>query len=119
MGNNATLVIFTDGLSDIRSDAQGFVAGLWNAIISVQQHRIPESISAGWHGNVAQVVDFHHADAASVVLVGGNRGIELGLVLDISGCPSERTMAIEAIGAIMKKHDINISDLRTRAEKRK
>jgi len=119
MGNNATVVILTDGIHDILTGSLEFAQHLNNAVNSVADGHAPANLAAGWNGTVAQLVNVHHADDTSIVLVGGNRGIELGLIPGKDYWPDERTAALEVIETLMHKYDIFISDLRTRQEKGK
>jgi len=81
MGFNATVVVMVDALHDIKDDPK-FGANLAAAImrLSVVPYGTHIDVAAGNHGNAATVIESHHADGVSVVLVGGNSGFDVGHV---------------------------------------
>lgn len=74
MGFNTTLVIMNDALHCIENDKE-FGAKVAAAVSKFgcygKEH---VDVSAGGHCNAATVVDCHHADQTSIILVGGNMG---------------------------------------------
>lgn len=76
MGNNATLVVLTDALHEIRED-KDFGQKVYDSILSFAS-RGEQRIQSGMHHNAATVVGCHHADDIHVIAVGGNVGLNIG-----------------------------------------
>lgn len=82
MGYNTTVVVLNDALSSIENDPEfgkKLVAAIRKCSYYVSPER-PIDVSAGSHVNAAHVVETHHADATSIVCVGGNLGKLIGLI---------------------------------------
>lgn len=77
MGFNSTVVVMNDALHDIRGEA-AFGAMLHDAVLEHYSYGGPVDVRAGCHANAATVVDCHHADNTSLILVGGNCASVLG-----------------------------------------
>lgn len=84
MGYNTTVVVLNDALGQIEKDPD-FGKKLAAAVKKVSCfqhdpsfHYSMGDVSAGNHCNAATVIETHHADNTSVVLVGGNCGTSLG-----------------------------------------
>lgn len=75
MGYNTTVVFLNDALGDIEYDPD-FGKKLADAVLQVQRGKSVD-VSAGSHVNAATVIESHHADYYSAVLVGGNYGHRL------------------------------------------
>jgi hypothetical protein len=76
MGYNATVVVLLDGLDDIKKDpdfGRKFAEAVMNKANRHPNGPNPEIIHSG-NGNVASVVEVHHADSTVTVEVGGNTG---------------------------------------------
>lgn len=73
MGNNATVIVLTDALEEIKTD-QDFGRKLAEAIERSSMNVGRVDVSAGNHCNAASVAEVHHADISRLVLVGGNLG---------------------------------------------
>lgn len=74
MGFNTTLVIMNDALHIIEKDPE-FGAKVAQAAQNFGCYgKKHVDISSGGHCNAATVVDCHHADQTSIILVGGNMG---------------------------------------------
>ena len=74
MGFNTTLVIMNDALHVIAEDTE-FGAKVAQAASQYGCYgKKPVDISSSGHCNAATVVDCHHADHTSIILVGGNMG---------------------------------------------
>ena len=72
MGFNTTLVIMNDALHVIAKDAD-FGAKVAQAAAQYGCYgNKPVDVSSSGHCNAATVVDCHHADHTSIILVGGN-----------------------------------------------
>ena len=110
MGNNATVLIRTDGAGDIRNNAQEFVDNLLDAVNTVASRRKIFRFSRGSHCNPAQVVEFHHADYVRIVAIGGNTGKVLGEIYDPTW-PFGHAFALAAIHAIMEKSEITKEEI--------
>lgn len=78
MGYNTTVVVLNDALSYIRDDAE-FGKKLHDAVVSVSRGK-PVDVTAGNHCNAATVIETHHADMASICVIGGNCGHQLSEV---------------------------------------
>lgn len=72
-------MILNDGLHVIKENPEEFVENLHAAALRVLG-KTPIDIPCGYHSNVAQVVETHHADQTAIVAVGGNCGTNLGYV---------------------------------------
>jgi len=110
MGNNATVLIRTDGAGDIRNNAQEFVDNLLDAVNTVASSGKPKDFPAGSHCNPAQVVEFHHADYVRIVAIGGNTGRVLGEIYQ-PPWQLEHAFALAAIHAIMEKSGITKEEI--------
>ena len=73
MGFNTTVVVLNDALESISRDGK-FGCNLVDSIMSLGRSNI---VSAGEYVNAATVIETHHADLFSVVLVGRNTGSHL------------------------------------------
>lgn len=74
MGFNTTVVVLNDGLGAILKNPEQFARNLAEVIINGQ---FPAWVFCKGGGNVAQVVESHHADHRVIVEVGGNCGREV------------------------------------------
>lgn len=74
MGYNTTVVVYNDALDQIERDTE-FGKKLSNAIYMLNQTPSGVDISSGSYANAARVIESHHADATTVVTVGGNLGV--------------------------------------------
>jgi len=110
MGNNATVLIRTDGADDIKQNAQEFADNMIDAINHVASFDSPKDFPVGSHANPAMVVEVHHADYARIVSVGGNYGFVLGEIY-LPSWRDRRKFAVEAVRAIMQKHSIKPEEL--------
>jgi hypothetical protein len=78
MGFNTTVIVLNDALHAIAEDPQ-FGKKLAAAVMSLGSGRKYDAvISAMNHVNAATAIESHHADAFSVVAIGGNMGAVLG-----------------------------------------
>jgi len=79
MGNNATVIVLTDALGDIKKDPD-FGKNLVDAVLArgfgVNTRGV--DVSARGYVNAACVLEIHHADYFTLVAVGGNHGVVLG-----------------------------------------
>jgi hypothetical protein len=74
MGFNTTIIIMNDALHVIAKDTE-FGAKVAQAASQYGCYgKKPVDISSSGHCNAATVVDCHHADHTSIILVGGNMG---------------------------------------------
>lgn len=79
MGFNTTVIVLNDALSDIERDPE-FGKKLAAAIRHIGAY-CPKggvNISARGHVNAATVVETHHADSNTIVVVGGNQATQIG-----------------------------------------
>ncbi len=79
MGYNTSVIVLNDALEDIESDPN-FGKKLAAAIRerNLNPNGRPIDVSAWGHCNAASVIETHHADQTSVVLIGGNTAKVLG-----------------------------------------
>lgn len=77
MGYNTTVLVLNDALDQIASDPH-FGKKLVFAISKLGMGRGPVDVSAGNHANAATVVETHHADLSTLMLIGGNYGSKVG-----------------------------------------
>lgn len=114
MGNNATVLIRTDAVGEIRSNAQQFVDNMLLAINAVAAGAAPKDFPVANHGNPAQVINFHHADNTSILAVGANCGREIGLIHRWfrHNDAQDRELALEIIRSLMARHKISIQLLK-------
>lgn len=108
MGNNITVVVYTDAISDIKENAQEFCDEL-AASVNYSNSNHPTTLCAGGC-TAGQVVELHHADDICLVAVGGNTGRPLANYRPKSSALG-RSVSIEAIKAIMRDHLIELEDL--------
>jgi len=83
MGCNTSVIVLNDALDDIERDPD-FGKKLVAAIR--ERYRNPKGcpidVAASSHVNAASVIETHHADHTSVVLIGGNTAKVLGIGFD-------------------------------------
>jgi hypothetical protein len=74
MGFNSTLLILNDALDLIEKDPE-FGKKVAQAIQEFGCYgKERKDIGVSGHGNAASVIDCHHADTSTLILVGGNYG---------------------------------------------
>jgi hypothetical protein len=73
MGFNSTIVVMNDSLGEIEKDPE-FGKKVAAAIAKMSCYEKPVDISSGHSCNAATVIDCHHADSNSIIVVGGNMG---------------------------------------------
>lgn len=100
MGYNSTVVVMNDAMTAIEKDPE-FGKKLVQAILSQHGKNVPVDISSGGHVNAATVIDCHHSDYSSLILVGGNMGTVL--VSDASGYKHDAFDQFDACSALAKK----------------
>ena len=71
MGYNATMIIMSDALEDIRKDTQ-FGKKVSDAVSKLERFGKPVDISSGVNVNAASVIEEHHANNTRLIAVGGN-----------------------------------------------
>lgn len=76
MGFQSTVLIRNDCLDAIKDD-KDFGEKIHDAITQGWGH-LPVSISSGHCGNVAELIESHHADGQVVLIAGGNQILRLG-----------------------------------------
>jgi hypothetical protein len=106
MGSQATVVVRTDYLGEIKKNAQEFVENMCIAINSAAGGRTPQDFDAGAAANPAQVVDFHHCDNTNIMATGGGRGVKLAAVYNKWFWKTDREMAIAAVQALIEEHKL-------------
>lgn len=95
MGFNTTVVILNDGMGVIKDHPQEFVDNLIQKMLGFGRLREgPLNVACGYHANVAQVVECHHASETAVVAVGGNCGTLMGMVGQSRHCDTESQVSI-------------------------
>ena len=109
MGLNSTVVIMNDSLHAIKDD-DNFGEKVYYAVqnlYSSSSKRKDNYISSAGHVNAALVVETHHSSAFRLVLVGGNSGLGLDVLLsfeevrDVNGNTNELEMKV--LQALAKK----------------
>jgi hypothetical protein len=78
MGYNSTLVICNDVMSAMESDPEGWVQKAINNLMSSELYKGPVAFGHGYSANGFWAVTNTHADAVSVIAVGGNYASVLG-----------------------------------------
>jgi hypothetical protein len=73
LGWNATLLILTDALHQIKEDKE-FGKKVHDAVLHFGLKNEPVDINCNGHCNAATVIDHHHADTSSLIAIGGNYG---------------------------------------------
>ena len=106
MGSQATVVVRTDYLGEIKRNAQEFVDNMCVAINDVAGGRGPKDFDTGAAANPGQVVDFHHCDNTDIVATSGGRGVRLAAVYNQWYWKNEREMAIGAVHALIQEHKL-------------
>ena len=76
MGFNSTILILNDQLSSIERDPEGFVKEMVNAISSIGC----SGSKRDFHPGQSTVMSVSHADAVTILAVGGNHSTVLGRV---------------------------------------
>jgi len=98
MGNNAVVVVLTDGLGEITRNSEEFCKKLEEQISAAYCGPSAQKywdVPAGCHCNPASVLSCAHADVTQLVAVGGNTGIVLMRAMHLpSGHTPEGRLAL-------------------------
>lgn len=87
LGLNTTVLVLNDALGTIADDPEfgkrlaDAVMQTFGAVRGTPVYVLARSRGGGIHGNAATVIETHHADIKTVVVIGGNCGTVLGSVM--------------------------------------
>lgn len=106
MGFNSTILILNDALDQIKDNPEQFTQAVVDLILKGEQK---ETRPVGRHGNPVTLVSQNHADATSVVTVGGNCSTVLATVPFIGH--TTRIQQIDLIREVAKKYGYRLTKI--------